>query len=614
MSPLKLSTFPRLKSTKHPLPLYIATIVVLVLAGCCLGLMSLYFSAGEYGLSLFLYYLTQPMVLVLNLLPFVVMILVFYCLFNRSWIAFLATGGLCLLYSWAHYWKLMARNDPVYAEDLTIFSEALQMSGNYIEVTWQIVLSALLVILGTLFLALLFRGRSPHRAIRPIGAAALIGLCCWLYPNVYTSKTVYTSMTVWPEINQWFETNKYISRGGIYPFIYSIQTALPSAPEGYDEEEAAAILSEYETNDIPENQKVSVICVMYEAFSDLSAYTDRITGTDPYEAFHALQAESYHGTLITNIFAGGTIDTERCVLTGFSQLTNFRRPSWSYARYFADQGYTINGAHAGYEAFYNRRNVDENLGISDYRFIEGYYENLFDQIPNDAQLLPDIANYCKQQMTDGPVFSFNVTYQNHGPYESTYCYSPVEYVPKGSLSDTDYNIINNYLCGVNSTAKQMLAMADSFRDSEDPVILVFFGDHKPWLGEQSSTYYALDIDIGSQTDESFYTYYATEYVIWANEAASEVLGTEFSGTGPTISPCYLMNVLFEKCGWEGPSYMKLSNEVMAQLPIVHTTNRYQVDGVMTDEADLCAEDATLLNRMRKAQFYLAQHSGGILPE
>lgn len=599
------------KSILHSLPL---TLLALILGSCCLGLLSLYFSTGEYTLYLFKFYLTQPLVLILNLLPYVLLCLLLYGLINRAWIAFSITGGVCLFFSWAQYWKLMARNDPIFAEDLTVISEAMQMSGQYIQFTWQILLSGALVIAAAVVMALLFRGRLPKHPARLALPAAVIVLCCWLYPSVYVSADVYNSMSVWPQINQWFETNKYISRGGIYPFLHSIQSAIPTAPEGYSEAEAESILTAYSTDDIPENEKVSVIMVMYEAFADLSACTDAITGADPYEAFHALQSESYHGNLVTNIFAGGTIDTERCVLTGYSQLTNFRRPGWSYARYFADQGYTVNGAHAGYEAFYNRRNVNENLGIADYRFIEDYFENLYPGIPTDSQLLPDIVDYCKGQMKDGPVFSFNVTYQNHGPYDSAAAWFDQEYVPQGGRSESDYLIANNYLSGVQDTAEQMMAMVDAFRDSDEPVILVFFGDHKPWLGEQSTTYSALGIDIFSQSDESFYTYYSTEYIIWGNAAAREALGVDFSGTGPTISPCYLMNVLFDYCGWEGPSYQKLTDQVMASLPVVHTTGRYLLNGTLLDALDLPADAAQLLKNMDFAQFYLAQDSAGTLPE
>lgn len=590
------------------------TLLAVLAGGCLMGLASLYLSAGRYGIFMFAWYFLRPKVLLLNLLPFLALALLFFGLTNRAWLSYLLTGLACIAYSFPQFWKLMGRNDPLFAEDLLIVAEAVQMSKQYVQLSWQVVLTVALVGFGTWVFFKVFRGRFTRVPARLALPLAVVALCACLYPTVYTSAKVYNSMKVFPYINQWFETNKYISRGGIYPFIYSIQTALPNEPEGYDEAAAAAAIAAYETDDIPEDKKVSVICVMYEAFTDLTECTDTITGADPYEAFHALQAESYHGTLVTNVFAGGTIDTERCVLTGFNALTNFRRPSWSYARYFADQGYTLNGAHAGYAAFYNRRNVNENLGIADYRFIEGYYDSLFpDQIPTDAQLLPDITARCLEQMADGPVFSFNVTYQNHGPYPTDTANFEQPYVPQGDLSDGDYHIINNYLWGVEDTGKQMTAMAEQFRHSEEPVVLLFFGDHKPWLGEQSATYRAMNIDIFSQNDESFYTYYSTQYLIWANDAAKAVLGTDMVGQAPTVSPCYLMNVLFDACGWEGPSYMKLTGEAMAAMPILHATNRMQVEGAMVEEADLSDENRRLLQTLRCAQFYLAQDAAARLP-
>ena len=585
--------------TKRPLLRLCLTLLLVLLGACCLGLLSLYFSAGDHGLYLFRWYLTQPKVLILNLIPFVLLTLLLYAALNRAWLAFLVSGSVCLFFSWAQYWKLMARSDPIYAGDLLIFTEATQMAGQYVQFTWQIGLSAVLVILAVIVLFFLASGRMRKPLPRLALAAAVIALGFWLYPNYYTDAATYESMSVWPEINKWFETNRYISRGGIYPFIHSIPDALPTPPEGYDETEAHQALAAHPSDDIPDSEKVSIVVTQLEAFADLSTATDRITGADPFAEFHALQAESYHGTLMPNVFAGGTIDTERCVLTGFSLLEEFRRPSWSYARYFADQGYAVEGAHAGYEAFYNRINVNDNLGISDYRFIEGYYENLLEGIPMDNVFLPDVTDHVLAAMENGPVFSFNVTYQNHGPYSNNYAFFPEPYVPQEDLSDSDWFIANNYLWGLQDTARQMQVMVDRFRSIDEPVILVFFGDHKPWLGEQSVTYDALGIDIRSSSDESFRNYYATEYLFWANDAAKEVLGTELVGQGPEISPCFLMNVLFEQCGWEGPGYMKLTDEVMARHPILHTT---QMD--LTDP---------LTQQMIHAQYYLAMDAGGIHP-
>lgn len=606
---------PQGKSVNYNLGLTAVTFVMLLLAGLCLGLLGLYFATGVYKLPLFAYYLKQPKLVLLNTLPYLLICLLVWFISNRAWVGFLSGGVVCLVYSFAEYWKLLARDDPIYAEDLTLIREALQMSGGHTSVTWQMVLAVLLVLGGTAVFFLFFRGKMPHFSLRLLLPFAVLGLCVQLYGSVYTSWDVYDSFEIWPSLNPWFENSRYISRGGIYPFLYSIQSAVPTAPEGYDAQECQDQLQSYENDDIPEDQQVNLVFVIYEAFSDLSKYTDMITVADPYAVYHELQAESYTGELVTNIFAGGTINTERCVLTGFSELTNFRRQSWSYARYFADQGYVTEGSHAGYQAFYNRLNVNRNLGIDTYRFIENYYSDLFTGIPTDSQLLTEISRLCLEQIEAGEkVFSFNVTYQNHGPYETTLWDSTKVYVPEGAVSEDDYGIINNYLAGVEDTCHQMMAMVDTFRDVEEPVILVFFGDHKPWLGEYSSTYAALGIDINSQNDESFYNHYNTEYLIWANDAAKELLDNDFVGTGPTISPCFLMNVLFEQCGWEGPSYMKLTNQVMEAMPVVTTNDSFLVDGVLVTEASLSDANKALLAQMRRTQFYLAQDAGGQLPE
>ncbi|MBR7179496.1 MAG: LTA synthase family protein [Oscillospiraceae bacterium] len=596
---------------KNPLPSLLLTAVLLVAAGCCLGLVSLYFSAGSHGLDLFLWYLTQPTVLVLNLLPFVLLTLLLYALFDRAWLAFLVSGGVGLFFSWAQYWKLMARSDPIYAGDLLLLSEATQMAGQYIQITWQIVLSAVLVLIGCAVLFFLGQGRMKKALPRLSLLALIVAAGMWLYPSFYTDSATYNSMTVWPQVNKWFETNRYISRGGIYPFLHSIPDALPQPPEGYDREAAESLLANSPSADIPEEERVSIILTQLEAFADLSGITDRITGHDPYAIFHALAEESYHGQLLPNVFAGGTIDTERCVLTGYSALEDFRHSAWSYARYFAEQGYALNGAHAGYEAFYNRLNVNANLGISNYRFIEGYYDALYGAVPPDDFFLQDITNYCKTQMESGPVFSFNVTYQNHGPYDSSKLWYDTLYVPQGDLSDSDYHIINNYLHGIEKTTIHMQRMVDTFRQSGEPVILVFFGDHKPWLGEQSVTYGALGIEIQSQDIGSFYNYYATPYLIWANDAAKAVLGSDFVGQGPDISPCFLMNVLFEQCGWEGPGFMQLTDAVLAETSVLHATNRYLVDGQLTDT--LTESQQKLVQDMLHTQYYLTQDYGGVHP-
>ncbi len=158
------------------------------------------------------------------------------------------------------------------------------------------------------------------------------------------------------------------------------------------------------------------------------------------------------------------------------------------------------------------------------------------------------------------------------------------YIDQGDLSDASYNILNNYLSGICDTTERMAAFIDNFRDADEPVVILFFGDHMPWLGNSESVYAELGIDIDVSTEEGFYNHYSTPYLIWANDAAKEALGNDFTGDGGSFSPCFLMNELFSLCSWEGNSYMKVTDELESYTDIVSTpTGYYRENGVLTTQ-------------------------------
>ena len=133
------------------------------------------------------------------------------------------------------------------------------------------------------------------------------------------------------------------------------------------------------------------------------------------------------------------------------------------------------------------------------------------------------------------------------------------------------------------------------------MVLVLFGDHKPWLGDGNSVYKELGINLDTDTEEGFYNYYSTPYLIWANDAAKETLDNDFNGEGPTISPAYLMNQLFELCGWDGPAYMKLMDALRPTLPVVNTDGYYVTADGFTDELTE-AQERALSNVHQMADF------------
>ena len=167
-------------------------------------------------------------------------------------------------------------------------------------------------------------------------------------------------------------------------------------------------------------------------------------------------------------------------------------------------------------------------------------------------------------------------------------------------TEEEYFILCNYFASIGNTDRNLELLTDYLREDDVPVILVLFGDHNPWMGNGGYLYDRLGISFDQNTLEGFLNYYATRYIIWANDSAKEVLGRDIVGTGPDISPCFLMNQVFELCGWDGPAYMQAIRPAAHTCPVVHETGRFLTDNTLTYELP---EDKRLIIQNYKALEY-----------
>ena len=587
-------------------------VLMLALGAAVLGVCSLVLATSAYSWDLFRDYWKFPLLIALNLLPPVVMALLLYAAAGRAWAALLITALPVMGLSLGNYYKLLFRDDPVIAADLFILQEAGKMAGQYnLTVGRKVALTVLLAAVWVGLLALFARAR-PGKYLRLGLAGGALAAALALVP-VYGSAEIYDSIENFEHASKWSATQSYISKGLIYPFLHSVKDALPNPPAGYSEEEAAAILAEYGDEDIPEDKKVNIVGVMLEAFADFSGYDQIEFRQDVYAVYHALEAEGYSGNLLTNIFAGGTVDTERAFLTGMAPGDpNYRSDTSSYVWYLKRQGYQTTGDHPSNQWFYNRININSYLGFDNYRYMENFYEwytggdTVFDYV-----MFPLLTEYTMNRLeNDAPLFSFSVSYQGHGPYADDDCWwgEVDDYIANYELDQGSRTILANYLGSVMNTQGFLSQMADAFRASSEPIVLVVFGDHKPWLGNNSSVYHALDIDLWQDGAGSFYNCWGTRYLIWANDAAKAVIGHDMTGTGPDISPSFLMNVLFEQLGWKGDAYMQAVEECRREVPVIHNQGRYMTaDGVLKTFSELTEEQAGLALRFRRLEYYRLHH-------
>lgn len=588
------------------------SVAAVILIGLFYGAVSIIYAAlgSTEPVALLLSYLHKPGLVVLNALPSLVLCVLVWLLSGRVWVAALLSGGVTVFLGCVNYLKLLFRGDPLIAKDVFVFMEAATAGEGYSGFLRPAVILGVVLVIVVTALSLLVHYKLPSRRNRLLSALVCAIVAVAIYFGVYASDAIYEKTenierNIW-FMSRWSDTDQYVSRGFSYPLLHSLTDISDPAPDNYDKAMAQKELREIGDSDIPEDKKVNVVAVMIEAFTDFSDFGLEFE-TDPYVNFHRLESEGVSGRLVTNIFAGGTVDTERAFLTGINKLYDYRSDAGSYVRYFNDQGYTTEGGHPCYGWFYNRQNVNGYLGFGDYWFYETRYndpgETTYSGMMIDRAFYDDLLGmFDAATATGNPYFQFSVTYQNHGPYEEQERYFSSEYLAKTpELSDAGYNIVNNYLSGMAQADAAAGYLAAELARRDEPVVLVLFGDHKPWLGNGSFVYSELGIDISCSDEESFLNYYSTPYVIWANDAAKQVLGNDFMGDGGDISPNYLMNKVFSLCSWEGPAFMKASGELMERLPVITSLGAYWENGVFTDT--LSEGTRSMLEDFEKLEYY-----------
>lgn len=561
----------------------LVTFVILLALGVLLGMAGLYFGTASFSHDVFLSVLAHPGTVMLNLLPGILLIFLFFFIFNRVWSAFSLTALATLALSLTSWFKLAAFRDPFTAADMRTFSDVFRAFPHSVgEAGSGVLLGIGICVLAALASALVVRSRVVSPKLRFSGLLAVLCLVIFSYFTLYTNDSIYASAA--DALPPGEETLQYVSRGCVYPFLHSIKAAEPEPPAGYDELATVRAFSRYVTEDIPVEDKVSLVFVMADSFADLSELDCLDLRTDVYRPLHMLQKDSVYGSLISDVFAGDAIVTERSVLTGSAADLSFRSDASSYVRYFVRQGYDTFGCCTDDALLFNRVNVNGFLGFSDYRFCAGSHGT------SETDFFAGVRSLCEEHaaQSDAPYFCFSVTDICSAPYPSDSNLFGRSFIAPGTLTDEQRNVVNNYLGAVGTTVSCIADLADYLDERPEPVILVVFGGHLPDLGED--VYAAIDANIAEGKHEGFLNRFKTPYLIHANPAAEYVLNVDFCGEGRTVSPCFLFNELFSWAGWGGTAYMKAAGELMEEVPVAHSSGRFVSDGELTRELSEAARE------------------------
>ena len=613
---------------KARLPLW-ATLAAMVALSGCITLLALWCQPNALRTVVDIFR-AQPLLIVLNALPIGLLVVTFTCLFQNVFFgAALVNFGVCVL-SIANRIKLEVRDEPVFPRDFALLKEVGSAMESYdIQYPMSTIAVVLLTTLALVVLGL-FIGCRPFPLARLrgwlgrlLGAAGSMGILVALLLTVYASNDLYNSFRV---SNAYYIPSVFNELGFPYCFCHQFTTYPIDRPAGFDKATAAS----WETGDQPgQGEDVHLIMVMNEAFSDLTddpafTYTEE---NDPLPNLHALQSDPHavSGHVVVPGFAGGTANTEFDVLTGMqtnalsaSTTSSFRvvnRDLDSVLRVFASDGYHTSFFHPGDDWFYNRENVYDWLGAEETVFADEM-ENLTykGRWVTDDYMAGFIEEKFEEAAAQGELLcNYTTTIQNHMSYTADkygegYVYPPVE--TDAQLTDDVRTMLEVYIEGARDADAMLGRLVDYFSQTDEPVVLAFWGDHLPYLGDNQLAYTQLGSEVGLPEEDRVNTLcsYETPYVIWANDAAAEALDWESAVESldlpetNRLSASFLGAALLELTGrGEESPWFAFLNQLRRELPVVQKKTYMTMDGTLTPL--LTSDQQALIDQWRQWSYY-----------
>ena len=444
---------------------------------------------------------------------------------------FLTCVGIC-----QHY-VLEFRGTSVLPSDVLAFGTALSVSTSYTYTLSQ----SLLLAEVALDWAIAFSSLLSHtqRKGEPNFVTDLVlGLVSLGLTAALAFVPAY-GPTFGAYIDYWWSKDWY-SRQGFFPsFIYACQDLEIKRPRGFtpmaakDRTEKLEAVYEKERGSSDDRRaaatqftdlRPNVLIIQNETFCDLSAIADMGYGYEgPTYMLRGIDDALLSGDFAVSVFGGGTCNTEFEFLCGHSLafVGTSKYPfsmydlsvSDSLPRDFGAVGYTTIGMHPNVPTNWNRHHAYEGLGFDQFLAIDDFDE--------DAELfhthVSDWATYEKSldliKDTDEPLFIFDVTMQNHSGYDTGSI--PEDLMPptkvKGLSEEDDFEL-REFIACINESDKALEKLIGALRDFDEPVVVVMYGDHHPWLSDNLNDLFHTPEDELTHSERI----HNTSYIVWAN--------------------------------------------------------------------------------------------------
>ena len=322
------------------------------------------------------------------------------------------------------------------------------------------------------------------------------------------------------------------------------------------------------------SEKPDIIVIMNESFSDLRVNGEFETSRPVMPFYDSLKSdpEILSGFSHVSILGGNTAYSEYEFLTGDS--TRFYKYC-PYSSKIIPPGITIHALPShlkalGYKTVashsYLRENwrrpvVYGNLGFEEQHYIDDFPPENVKKVRSfcsDESHYMEIIRQLEEADDNRPVFSFNITMQNHGGY------APDAILPDRigvSVNGKEFPEASTYETLMNISDSAIHILTDYLATRKRPCILLFFGDHQPKF-IQGFMEEVLGHPENEMTEEEMKRLYITPYFIWSNRPLDRSLHIK------ELSLNYMGGYLLRLAGLPLTGYMRYLEDIRKEQPVI----------------------------------------------
>ena len=531
----------------------------------------------------------------LNVLCCLVVFLVIQIFTNNTGLTCLISHIVLLSLAGINYFVYLFRGNEFIFSDLKSIQTGLSVAGNY-----EFVLDAragYVILLSTLYIAFIRKLHVSFKKRIPISIVCIsLAILCCVYIGKHTQGVVTET---------WEQKGSY-RNGYILNFVLSIRDCFIAEPDGYSKEAVKELEDQYskeaDTNTGETEKKPTIIVVMSESYADLSVVGNFSTNIDLTPFYDSLEKNTIKGHALSSVFGAKTPNSEWEFLTGNSMAF---LPSGSvvYQQYITDTptslvsnlkniGYTCVAMHPYYDTGWSRNIVYPNMGFDETHFIDDFDQTkiLRDYI-TDQELYEKIVDRYESKKSNEDLFIMSISMQNHGGYTEKYD----NFDEKARMLGINYPDVNQYLSLIHESDSALEYLISYFEKVDDPVEIVFFGDHQPSLS--SSFYpYLNGKGLGGLTLSELENLYTVPFFIWTNYDSDQE-SVELTSLN------YLSTLALERAGIALPAYNQFLADMMEEIPAINSRGFYsKSQGKFLHVEDAAGEDAKWLKNYEILQY------------